>query len=54
MKIQIQRLSEGIHEINNEVSPVDLTLPDNIKFPEKLEIRIFIDKFEDAVLFFGL
>lgn len=48
MKIQVQRLSEGIHEINENVSPADLALPDNLKFPEKLEISVYLDKFEDS------
>ncbi|MFC2088001.1 DUF177 domain-containing protein [Calditrichota bacterium] len=51
MKVYIQRLSEGIHEITEVVSPTELSLPDNLKFPEKLQISVYIDKFEDSFRF---
>jgi len=44
--INIQKLSEGIHEVNEEISEEDLSLPENIKFPNNLQVNVIIDKFE--------
>lgn len=51
MNVNIQKFSEGLHEITEEVSPKDLSLPDEIGYPEKLKIFLIIDKFEESFRF---
>ncbi len=51
MKVNIQNLNEGLHEIKEEISPKDLSLPDDINFPEKVKIHLYVDKFEDSFRF---
>jgi len=51
MKVNIQKLTEGIHEVWEEVSAEELTLPVDIQFPNKLKIHVIIDKFEESFRF---
>jgi len=48
MKVNIQKLSEGIHEVSEELSAEDLGLSQSIKTSENLELNAFVDKFEDS------
>ena len=48
MKVNIQKLSEGIHEVSEEVSAEDLGLSQNIKTSENLVVNAFVDRFEDS------
>jgi uncharacterized protein len=48
MKINIQKLSEGIHELSEEISAADLSIPSKIKPVGNLRIHAFVDKFEDS------
>jgi len=48
MKVNIQKLSEGIHEISEEVSIENLGLPQTVKTLGNLKIKAFVDKVEDS------
>ncbi|MCK5032389.1 MAG: DUF177 domain-containing protein [Calditrichia bacterium] len=48
MKINIQKLSEGIHEVSEEISAEDLGLSQTVKTVGKLKLNAFVDKFEDS------
>jgi len=48
MKVNIQKLSEGIHEISEEVSIENLGLPQTVKTLGNLIVNAFVDRFEDS------
>ena len=48
MKINIQKLSEGIHEISEEISTEDLLLSKEIQSTGLLSIHAVVDRFEDS------
>ena len=48
MNINIQKLSEGIHEVSEELSAEELGLIPAVKSGKKIEINAFVDKFENS------
>jgi uncharacterized protein len=48
MKVNIQKLSEGLHEISEELSAADLGLSEQVNITGKLNINAFVDKFEES------
>ena len=48
MKINIQILSEGIHEFSEELSPDQIDLTETINTSNKISVKAFVDNFEDS------
>ena len=48
MKVNIQRFSEGIHEVSEEISAEDLGLSQAIKISGNLKVNALVDKFEES------
>jgi uncharacterized protein len=51
MKISIKDLSEGIHEFKKHIPHQDLKLTEAEKYPDPLQIDIFIDRIEQLFRF---
>jgi len=48
MNINIQKLSEGIHELSEDISIEELGLTDAVKADGEVKVNAFVDKFEDS------
>jgi uncharacterized protein len=48
MKVNIQRLSEGIHEVSEEISVEELGLSQPIKVLGNLKVNASVDRFEES------
>jgi len=48
MKVNIQKLSEGLHEVSEEISAEDLGFTEAVKVLGNLKVNAFVDKFEDS------
>jgi DUF177 domain-containing protein len=48
MKVNIQKLSEGIHEVSEEIETEDLGLSQIFNTSGNLVLKAFVDKFEDS------
>jgi uncharacterized protein len=51
MKVFVQNLHEGIHEISEELAPGSIALPEPEQFPEALKVDLYIDHFDNAFRF---
>jgi uncharacterized protein len=47
MKIFIKDLSEGVHEFTQEVSPVDLGIPEPEFYPNVLTLKLYVDRLDN-------
>lgn len=48
MKVNIQKLSEGIYEVSEEISVEELGLSQELKTLGDLKLSIFVDKFDNS------
>jgi len=48
MNINIQKISEGIHEVSEEISAEELRLPHSVKTVGNIKVNAIVDKFEDS------
>jgi len=48
MNINIQKISEGIHEVSEEISTEEIQLPQSVKTAGNIKVNAFVDKFEDS------
>ena len=48
MNINIQKISEGIHEVSEEISAEELRFPHSVKAVGNIKVNAIVDKFEDS------
>ena len=48
MNINIQKLSEGLHELSEDLSIENLGLTEAVKADGEVKVNAFVDKFEDS------